>query len=175
MGRFTLDEKLTAVQDYLIGNTSYMDIANQMKVDKKSVRKWVTYYKYHGIDGLKPHSYCKSFTKMFKLEVIEYLERTGASYFEVAARFNIRSQSSIPKWRRELRPYIVGTAQFDQKESSPMPKKNKIQEIDEIKEIDDIKQMKKELEYLRMENAYLKKLRALVQKEKKSPLNKRRK
>lgn len=161
MGRFTLDEKLTALQDYLKGNTSYMDIANQMKVDKKSVRKWVTYYKYHGIDGLKPLSYCKSFTKMFKLEVVEYLERTGASYFEVAARFNIRSQSSIPKWRRELRAYIEGAAQFNPKESSPMPKKKEITEIDEMK------QMKKELEYLRMENVYLKKLRALVQKEKK--------
>lgn len=169
MGRFTLDEKLIAVQDYLAGNKSYKDIANQMKVDKKSVRKWVAYYKYHGIDGLKPLSYCKSFTKMFKLEVVEYLERTGASYFEVAARFNVRSQSSIPRWRRELRHYIEGDAKSNQKESLPMPKKNKSQKIDEVKE------MKKELEYLRMENAYLKKLRALVREKKKSPLNKRQK
>lgn len=169
MGRFTLDEKLIAVQEYLTGNKSYKDIANQMKVDKKSVRKWVSYYKYHGIDGLKPLSHCISFTKMFKLEVVEYLERTGASYFEVAAIFNVRSQSSIPKWRKELRPYIEGSAQSNQKESFPMPKKKKPQEIDEIKE------MKKELEYLRMENAYLKKLRALVWKEKKSPLNKKQK
>lgn len=97
-----------------------------------------------------------------KLEVLKYRVETGPSYLNTATYFNLPSPYTIQQWEEKYNR--LGEVAFvsRKEEKSTMEKKGQA-EKDEIKEI------KGELERLRMENAYLKKLNALVQDKEKSP------
>ena len=52
MTRINLNQKLTAIQQYLNGEGSYSSIAKSIGVRKKIVQTWVAFYKQYGVDGL---------------------------------------------------------------------------------------------------------------------------
>jgi transposase len=52
MAKFTLEQKLDAVKEYLQGNRSYRDIAKTLSTNHKAIMKWVRQYEAHGVDGL---------------------------------------------------------------------------------------------------------------------------
>jgi putative transposase len=91
----------------------------------------------------------------------------GASINETAARYNLASDYTILKWKRQFEAGEIDALQqkkkgrlFMKKETKkPMPIEGSAEAL------------KAEVERLRMENAYLKKLNALVQSKEKSPSN----
>lgn len=137
------------------------------------VRRWVVWYQLHGTDGLNKKS--SRYSPAFKLSVLQHMWDTEMSSIQTAALFNIRSTSSIAGWIRDYRnrgpsglnPGIRGrpkkmAAPTTKPEPSPDDEKRTREEL------------LGELNYLRMENAYLKKLRALVQAQQKAALPKKR-
>jgi transposase len=85
------------------------------------------------------------------------------SYGQAAALFNIRSPGSLSVWEREYRraglDALVGRPRGRPKSMPvPLPPEQKPDDDKRPRE-----ELLAELDYLRMENAYLKKLRALVQ------------
>jgi len=93
------------------------------------------------------------------MDVLTYIEKTGASIREASSVFNIPSYSTVIKWRRIFEEQGMDGL-YAKTRRLPKVKKNPIKNNDSQKTNEELV---KELEYLRMENAYLKKLNALVQ------------
>lgn len=160
--RFSAEEKYQAVLLYLSDRFSYHEVADQTNVDRKSVMKWVALYQTHGIDALKPKSNCTFYEPTFKLDVLKYRTETNASYLQTAVHFNLTSPYTVQRWEENFKKAGSDAFVSWKEGQSTMPKN--------LNSIDGkMKTLEAELERLRMENAYLKKLNALVQNKDKSP------
>lgn len=173
MKRFSESQKLKAVETYLQGKESYRSIGDKIGVDAKSIRKWVALFKKHGLDGLKTRSSCTRYSKMFKLDVLEYIVNHGASYFEAAVFFNIPSPTTVSQWRYELENEIRNAPKSNSEERLPIMEDSKRTGQEKEKDIESLEALQNEVKFLRMENAYLKKFNALVQNKVKSPNKKK--
>jgi len=105
------------------------------------------------------------------MDVLNYLERTGASMIETAAVFNIPSHSTVRKWKQLFETGGIDALHPKEKGRPSMKKKvNQNQPAEGSEEA-----LRVELERLRMENAYLKKLQALIQEKEKLQTKTKRK
>lgn len=170
MTKFTGEEKLTAVKRYLKGGESYARIGTSIGASKTVVMNWVMQYQEHGEEGLFKKTYTSYSTK-FKLDVLNYMNDHGTSPNETASIFNITSPGLIRKWRGQLASLGVDALQ-SKKKGRPTVKK----EPKKSKPVEgSVEALQAEIERLRMENAYLKKLNALVQSKEKSQNKTKRK
>jgi transposase len=163
MTKFTADHKLEAVTRYLKGKESFRSIGNLFGTSEAVVRNWVAQYKQNGINGLLKKSYT-TYSGQFKLNVLNYMNENGTSPNETSTIFNISSPSLIRKWRIQFESQGLDALE-SKKKGRPSMKKDtkKTQPIE-----GSIEELQAELDRLRMENAYLKKLNALVQNKEKS-------
>jgi transposase len=139
------------------------------------VRKWVGLYRLHGADGLR-----KKFTHYnaeFKLAVLQHMWSNELSYGATAAAFNIRHHGAVGVWercyhdggidalmsRRRGKPKKMPAPQDTQSPLSPNDAERTREEL------------VAEVNQLRMEVAYLKKLDALVRARPKLAPKKKRK
>lgn len=174
MSKHTEQFKLTVIQDYLSGVGGFDAVAHLHGIDKATVHKWVAVYRQHGASGIgKKYTH---YDAQFKLSVLQRMWTKGLSQREAAAIFNIRSAPSIGIWERQ---YYAGGIDALTPRRRGRPKKMPEAPITKpsvvIDEIRTRKQLVEENDYLRMENAYLKKLEALVQADKKAAQRKKRK
>ena len=87
MGKYSLELKLSAVEDYLNGSESIRAVANKFKIPKTGLHQWVKKYEYHGINGL--NDTYTVYSNKLKMDVLKYINDTGASCEEASAVFNI--------------------------------------------------------------------------------------
>lgn len=161
MARFTQEEKLSAVQRYLDGAESYAAIAASIGTTKVIVMNWVLQYKLHGVEAFTK-SYT-SYSTQFKLDVLNYMDNHGTSSYETAAIFKITSPGLIRKWRTQFESIGIDALQSKKKGRSTLKKETK-----KVTPVEgSVEALREEIERLRMENAYLKKLNALVQSKEK--------
>jgi transposase len=163
MSKYTEQFKLAVVKQYLAGASGFQFLAKQHGVPYSMVRKWVGLFRQHGADGLR-----KKFSHYdadFKLSVLQHMWANELSYGETAAVFNIRHHAAVGVWercyhtggidalmpRRRGRPTKMPSPQ-DTKPPLPVDDSERTHE-----------ELVAEVNQLRMEVAYLKKLRALVQ------------
>jgi transposase len=168
LAKFTSEERIKATKRYLDGNESFKTIAEEIGVHKSKLQYWVKKYQYHG-----EKAFIKCYTNYsvpYKLDVLNYMNENGTSLFETAAIFNLPSDSTLRQWQHLLD--IKGMdALIPKKKGRPSMKKETKKPT---KSKGAIEGLQEEVERLRMENAYLKKLNALVQN-KKSPNKTKRK
>jgi transposase len=173
MTKYDEQFKLSVVQQYLDGAGGYKAIAKQHGLDHAMFRRWVLRFRAHGIDGLK-----KKFTHYsaeFKLLVLRHMWDNELSCGQVAALFNIRSPGILSVWESEYR-----RAGLDALAARPRGRPKPMSAVSpqpEQKPDDDKRtreELLAELDHLRMENAYLKKLRALIQAQQKVAAPKKR-
>lgn len=169
MAKFSLEIKLSVVKEYLRGKASYGSLANRIGTDKRAIQKWVALYNAHGKEGLTPRY--TNYSIEFKMDVLNYMDETGASLLETAARFNIPAPTTILQWKRSFEEQGIDALQSKKRGRPPMKKESKQKQYTE----GSLEAVLAENERLRMENAYLKKLNALVQEERKSQNAKKRK
>jgi transposase len=158
VGKFTEQEKYDVVQKYLSGYYSFSDLGKQIGIDKRAIRFWVALYNRHGRKALTPRDNFTAFDLSFKMDVLNYRRRMQASYFDTAVEFNLGSPSTVHKWEEQILLKDMGAYFKLEKGRTSMTKKKP--------ETMSQKELLDELKYLRMENAYLKKLDALVQQKK---------
>ena len=173
LAKFTIEEKIQAVKRYLEGNDSCQTIAKEWGVHKSKVQYWVRKHEYHG-----ENAFFKSYTNYtlnFKLDVLNYMNDKGTSIFETAAIFNLPSESTLCKWRYLLETQGLDALKPKKKGRPNMNKKDQKPSKKSSPDKGSIEALQQELEALRMENAYLKKLNALVQNKEKSPNKTKRK
>lgn len=155
------EEKYLAVQAFLNGKESYRQIGTRIGVDHKSVAKWVSLYQAHNMDGLVTRY--TNYSMEFKMDVIRFMNEIGTSLLETAAIYNIPAPTTILQWKKVLE---------EQGEDALKPKKkgrpSMKEETKKLPPVEgSIEALQAEVERLRMENAYLKKLNALVQNKEK--------
>jgi transposase len=174
MTKYSFEERLSAVNRYLDGGESFISIGRSIGTSQSVVMNWVKQYQSQGIEALKKKGYT-NYSSKFKLDVLNYMDDNGTSPNETAAIFNIPSPATIRNWRILFEKGGIDALTSKDKGRPIMKKETKRKQNNNSPDGDDIESLKAEVEQLRMENEYLKKLNALVQNKKKSPNKTKRK
>lgn len=175
MAKYSEQFKLAIVEQYLDGKHGYGSIAAEHALPDSTVRTWVRLYAAHGTDGLvKKFSH---YDAEFRLRVLNRMWDEELSYKQVASIYNIRNASCIGHWER---CYHDGglDALIPRKRGRPnampkLPPPEPAPPPDAAENTHD--EMVAELNQLRMEVAYLKKLQALIQSQQKLRVAQRKK
>jgi transposase len=175
MSKHSEQFKLSVIQDYLSGVEGFQKVAQRRGIDGSMLRRWVAAYRLHGDAGIvKKYMH---YNAQFKLSVLRHMWGKGLSHRETAAVFDIRHAPNIGIWERQ---YYAGGVEALASRRRGRPKKMPDAPITPPPSVapDQTRtreQLLEEINYLRMENAYLKKLEALVQADKKAAQRKKRK
>ena len=159
--RYDLDFKQQVIAYYEQGNTGKAT-AQAFDIDDKTVSKWVRQYQKGGIDAIKPKSSKATYSSAFKLNVLTTMLEEGLSQSEVALNYNISAPALISQWHSAYRRQGISGLESKPKGRPAMSKPYITDKPDDEKSV---AELKRELEYLRAENAYLKKLDALLKAE----------
>ena len=159
MSKYSNELKLEIVKYCIEGYHSKYDAAKKFNIPSPTpIDDWVRKYKEHGVEGLIKQKK-SSYSGDFKQNVVEYMHINHLSATETAIHFRIMTKVVL-KWERiyyEEGPqalYEERRGRSSKMSSNPRKKKSDKQvEEDLIAEV----------QHLRMENEYLKKLNALVQ------------
>ena len=149
---------------------SVRKISEDNRIDLRAVKRWVQFYQRFGESGLQAQS--NHYSLETKLTVIKSLKDNNLSLREVCLQFSIRSTSVLSKWlriyeeegaeglviERRGRSKLMSSKQTNKKPSTPLTDYEKVLEENKL---------------LRAENDFLKKLRALIQKEEEEKKRKR--
>ena len=161
--RWTKEEKLKMVLEYK--NNGYTPIVEgcSRRTMYEHIRKWAKVYDLYGESGLEHQS--KHWTYEDKINAVQRV-LDGESYHEIAHSLGMSTISQIMTWHRKYLELgwdglkLDGRGRKRKMGSKPIkPSKSKSQ-------AEEIVELRKRLEYLEAENAYLKKLAALVQQRK---------
>ncbi|MGP5495066.1 helix-turn-helix domain-containing protein [Psychrobacter celer] len=166
--RYDLDFKLQVIAYYEQGHSSRAT-SKKFTVNPKFVLKWVKQYQSGGIDAIKPKTSKAYYSREFKHKVLTTMLSQGLSQSEVALRFNISSPALISHWHKAYRLQGLSGLTSKRQGRTAMSKPFITDKPDEEKSL---AELKRENEYLRAENAYLKKLDALLQQKRKQALRK---
>ena len=154
--KYNYEQQLKAVLSVVEDYRSIQSVALKIGASKQGVRRWVALYKQFGKDGLTIKN--SKYSLEFKLSVIRYMEKYKLSYFKTAVIFGIPCDSVLQKWKRKYDEQ--GELCFIQKNLC----RNKYMSFKKTKINEKTKEeLVEELYHLQVENAYLKKLQALVQ------------
>lgn len=101
MGRknkFIADEKIEAINNYINGKRSALQIANDMGIHVCTLRTWAMKYNQFGATIFSDKPKNKSYSKELKITIAkEYLAGIG-SMNDLALKYAILSRSTILKW-----------------------------------------------------------------------------
>lgn len=176
MGKYEYGFKLKVVLEYLNGPLGTKLLAKKYQIpSKNTIQTWVEIYKRFGKEALKEQRKSTEYSGQFKLDVLQFKERTGSSYQETADHFDIRYASFIRRWNAIVEKNGIEGLMKKKKGPSPMSKqkkdealkhpKSKAEAMDSTRATVREKELEQENERLRLEVAYLKKLESFwVQK-----------
>lgn len=159
--KYTKEFKLECVKKYK--NGEYIEDPPGVKHDsfREQIRRWVHIYDSMGEIGLDHNRPTLSIEK--RLELFIRVEN-GESYGSVAHSAGIQNDLLI-KWHKIYRQEGIEGLQSLKRGKPKMKKQSKqVKSLDEMTPEEKNKYYEERLEELEAENAYLKKLRALVQK-----------
>ena len=106
------------------------------------------------------------FTPEFKVQVVETVIKEELTFTKAAKRFHIYDKKAIGRWYRLYKNKGKSALLAQKNKKKGIKPGTKYNNTKPPKKPDDLdKNERKELEYLRAENAYLKKLEALTQKQ----------
>ena len=162
MGKYSKQFKLSAITAFLERGKGFRHIAAQFQMETTLRRRWVAAYELHGEASLQGRG--KDHSPEFKLLVLQHMWREKLSFRQTAAVFNLGNSTQVGRWQQ--RYYSGGIEALVSGKKGPhnvMPKRpakprKPVLLTDEERAH---KELLDELQYLRMENAYLKKLKVL--------------
>ena len=141
----------------LNGETNIKDVCRKIKVDRKELQIWVELYKNYGDDVfLNEIEY--SWEERFW--IVEDMLKNGLSLRKICVKYKIVHRFALRNWHKSYN----SDPEVKEKKIKGNRKGNVRKETQEER----IKQLERELHFARAENAYLKKLQALMQETKKN-------
>lgn len=161
--KWTKEEKLKMVLEYKKNGFTPIVEGCSRKTMHDRIRKWAKVYDLYGESGLEHRS--RHWTYGDKIKAVRRV-LDGESYGEVAHSLGMPIETQVMTWHRKYLELgwdglkLDGRGRKRKMGNKPTkPSKSKSQS-------DEIVELRKRLEYLEAENAYLKKLAALVQQRK---------
>lgn len=170
--KYSIKEKLKAVKSVLSGKETTLSAGRKLEASEKTVRRWVNHYKQGGIRGLKLHN--GSYDGQFKVRVIQYMLKNDLSCMQTAVYFGIPADGTVLNWLSKYQEQgAEGLFQDGRgRKRSIMTKKKKTVNKKATGSVEDrLAALQAENEYLRAENAFLKKLDALTQEDQSAQIN----
>lgn len=95
--KFDLETKIQACKEYEKGHKSFGKIAKEINAGDTTVASWYLKYKEKGEDGLKLSTFNRSFSKEFKIKIVEEYLTGNYSFEQLGHKYNI-SHSTASKW-----------------------------------------------------------------------------
>jgi len=163
MAKYNIETKIEAIRLYKtgIGSTT---IARRLGISENlTVLNWIRLWNKHGLEGITRSKTLPRYSPSFKMKVITWLVKHNASYPETADHFDISNRGTIWQWKHQYDLHGIDSFSDRRKRVTTMSEKKKLTPSEENKEL------KKRLEYLEAENAYLKKLKAVMDRTEKKP------
>ena len=161
MGKYTEQFKLTAIAAYLDGSKGFRRVAAGYRVDVSLLRRWVASHQANSSVAERPLG--RRYSADFKLQVLQYMNQHRLSLRQTAAHFGLGQSSQIGIWQR---CYYSGGLNRSTDTCQPKPalmtkriKPLKPTDTDDTQKSRE--QLMSELQYMRMENAVLKELKAM--------------
>lgn len=165
MSKFSEAEELAAIQEIEDGE-SIRSVAKKKGMDKTGLLYKYNMYKEHG--QIRPRGYRYNWTAEEKYQILEYMHSNHLSCKQTGIQFGINGASTVWQWEQRYLKNGIDGLEDKNKNRKPVPKKNKPQKTKNREE-----ELLDRILYLEAENAYLKKLNALVaEREKKERENK---
>lgn len=166
--RHSLEFKLSCAVQVTEGLRSSKSLAKELSLTESMVRRWAKQFREFGKEGLAPRTGKRTFSPSFKAMVLQTIQKENLSLDEALLRFDLSTPSQLVSWRKRfeeqgakgLVPQPKGRRTMDKP-----PFKRKKRKSD--KPLTREEELLLENEYLRAENALLKKLHALAQEDNK--------
>ena len=159
--KYTLELKLEIVERHINGYMGCTRLSKEYSIHETNIMKWVNQYKEHGVGGLIATN--DSYSGDFKVHVVEYMRETGTSASKTAIHFNIPSYSTVLSWERiYLEEGAVALTEERRGRKRAVLKNDNVAKKRQIKDKKLEEDIISEVQQLRMENEYLKKLLALI-------------
>ena len=161
--KYSWEFKMECVEKYLQGEWAETpEYAGSQNTFHHKIVEWTRRYKLYGVDGLKHKPMNKDWTAEERFELVSQV-LAGKSSSSVAIEAGI-SDGLLYTWVRKYKQFGYDGLEL-RKERKPkdpdMSKKTKPKDLQQS-DYEKLKLLERENEYLRAENAYLKKLRALI-------------
>lgn len=168
--KYSYEFKLSSVLRVLKNQDSVNSISKELGIDTSLLRRWVLYYEHHGEKGFITKKN-KDYSGDSKLKVIQTMQAKSLSLIETCLQFNIPTTSTLISW---INKYTTqGVESLHQKTRGRPKTMNSNKPVKkQTKPLTREEELLEELKILRLENDYLKKLYALIQKENR-PLDKK--
>ena len=133
--RNTPEERLRAVQDYLSGKRSAVQICQDLKLKShQNIQEWVWLYQEHGDGAFTELKGNKTYSKELKtLAVEEYISGGGSTRY-ICAKYNISSTKQLRNWLKQYNSNMKLT-DYDPKPEVYMAAARRKTTTDERKEI----------------------------------------
>jgi transposase len=165
--KYNYEFRLRCVESVLKGKRSTREVAREKGFEESNLRLWVGFYARYGKAGLKSRGK-QHYDAAFKEQVLETIDKELLSLRAACVRFNIPSESIIISWRKayELKGQsgLIAQRKGRPPRMKPPIKRKPRKSTNPLTREEELL---RENEYLRAENELLKKLQALVQKNKK--------
>lgn len=159
--KFSIKFKESLIKQYLQGASGLSDLSKKHGIEKRYLRRLVHRYEKQGsLIQLEGNNF---YEKPFKLKCVLSVLKNRLSLSRAAMIYGIPSDSTIWNWLNLYNKFGeegLNSKPRGRPKIMSVPKKKKASSDSKLTALEE------ELEYLRAENAYLKKLNALVQQEK---------
>lgn len=161
--RWTKEEKLKMVLEYKkSGFTPTVEGCSNVTIYNR-IRMWAKVYEIYGEVGLEHR--CRHWTFEDKINAVRRV-LDGESYHEVAHSLGMSTESLVSAWHRKYLEFGWDGLKLDGRGRKRKMGNKPIKPSKSKSQAEEIVELRKRLEYLEAENAYLKKLTALVQQRK---------
>ena len=155
--KYSYEQKLEVVKNVTKKKMSIGAAAKGLGCSHSSATTWVRLYQAHGADGLKIENY--SYSGDFKVNAVEYMYKNHLSAAMAAPVLGIPKHTQLLKWERIYREEGAH-ALYEERRGRGVGDKKRGRPPKKLRENESLIE---EVQRLRMENDYLKKLQALVQ------------
>lgn len=155
--KYGLEDKLQVVELRKQGY-GYKLISSKLSIDRSLIRRWLNIYKDRGVEGFTNVTPVQV-TPEKKLEIVKEVLEHQLSFNAASLLCHVRP-STVSAWVKKVKQHgyssLAGKTQSGQAEGIMGRPKKKEPETE-------LEKVKAELDYYKAENAYLKKLAALVE------------
>lgn len=161
--KYDVDFKLQVVHQIIKGKESVDSLSLKFNISDSLIKRWVHFYSIHGIDGLLPSN--RHYSPEFKLEVVHAVKTNSLSLTGASRHFRISSNSTLKKWLLLYDTLGPEALRIERRGRGRPKTRNPAMPRKSNRPLTREEQLLEELADLRAENAYLKKLHALIHSE----------